>query len=69
MVEVFKTNIQDKTTAYLITEELCMLFPESKINFDLDDCDKILRVENEIVIPEEVVKILTYKGFFCEVLE
>jgi hypothetical protein len=69
MVEVFKTNIQDKTTVYLITEELSMLFPDSRINFDLDDCDKILRVESEIVIPEEVVKILTYKGFFCEVLE
>jgi len=69
MVEVFKTNIQDKTIAAKVTADLHELFPGGNINFDLDDCDKILRVENGIVVPEEVVKILNHKGFLCEVLE
>ena len=69
MVEVFKTNIHDKTTANNILADLYNHFPSFKINFDLDDCDKILRVESEKVVPEEVTKILNYKGFYCEVLE
>ncbi|HEY3249905.1 MAG TPA: hypothetical protein VGK25_02195 [Ignavibacteria bacterium] len=69
MVEVFKTNIQDKTTANKVTADLYNHFPGGKINFDLDDCDKILRIECERVNPEEVAKILHCKGFFCEVLE
>ena len=69
MVEVFKTNIQDKTTASKVKEDLYRHFPGYKINFDLDDSDKILRVESEKVIPEEVSKILNHNGYFCEVLE
>lgn len=69
MVEIFKTNINDKTIATKIARDLHSHFPGGKINFDLDDCDKILRVENESVIPHEVAKILKHKGFLCEVLE
>jgi hypothetical protein len=69
MVEVFKTNIRDKTTASIITAHLHEHFPGGRINFDLEDCDKILRVENENVCPEKVALILTRNGFACEVLE
>jgi hypothetical protein len=69
MVEVFKTNIEDKTAAMRIAAELNGYFPGGRINFDLDDCDKILRVESDNIIPEEVTNILTRKGFICEVLE
>lgn len=69
MVEVFKTNIQDKITANKIVAYLYEHFPESKINFDLDDCDKILRIESDKVIPEKIAQILNYQGFSCEVLE
>ena len=69
MVEVFKTNIHDKKTANKIVADLYEQFPSFKINFDLDDCDKILRVESDKVVPEEVTKILKHKGYVCEVLE
>lgn len=69
MVEVFKTNISDKTIANKIAEDLHSHFPGGKINFDLEDCDKILRVESDKVHPNEVTKILTHKGYLCEVLE
>lgn len=69
MVEVFKTNISDRTTANKVKADLYHLFPGFKINFDLDDCDRILRVESEHIIPEEVTRILNNKGFQCEMLE
>jgi hypothetical protein len=69
MVEVFKTNITDKTIADEVIHELQMVFPKGLINFDLDDCDNILRIENENVIPDFVSEVLMRKGFICEVLE
>lgn len=68
MVEVFKTNVEDKIIADKITAELQSMFG-GNINFDLDDCDKILRVENDEVIPEKISEVLAYKGFICEVLD
>jgi hypothetical protein len=69
MVEVFKTNIQDKTIAEKVAADLYRYFPGYKINFDLEDCDNILRIESEKIIPEEVTEILKHKGYVCEVLE
>jgi hypothetical protein len=69
MVEVFKTNIQDKDTAGKIREDLRRHFPGYKINFDLDDCDNILRVESELVVPRAVADIMIRNGFECKVLE
>jgi hypothetical protein len=69
MVEVFKTNIRDKATASIILSDLNSIFPGGRINFDLEDCDNILRVECEKVIPEKVSEILVRRGFLCEVLE
>jgi len=68
MVEVFKTNVEDKLIADKIAAELQSLFG-GNVNFDLDDCDKILRVESDEIIPEKISKVLTCKGFFCEVLD
>lgn len=69
MVEVFKTNVQYKETADKIVSELLQAFPGSIINFDLGDCDKILRVENEKDIFSNIIEILNVKGFMCEALE
>lgn len=45
-VEVFKTNVAHKKTAKVILAEIGVHQPEYKCNFDLDDCDKVLRIEN-----------------------
>jgi len=37
-------------------------------NFDLEDCDKILRVETEKVTPETVITLLKSQGFECSEL-
>lgn len=45
MTEIFKTNVQTEIEALLLTRLLGKIFSEAKINFDLEDCDKILRIE------------------------
>jgi len=69
MVEVFKTNVYEVEKSNLIFQKLHEHFPENKINFDLDDCDKILRVEGNNILPGKIVEILEEEGHFCEVLD
>ena len=47
MVEVFKTNVQKKAQSKMLLCILSEAFPSFKINFDLSDCDKVLRVEGD----------------------
>ncbi|MBP9926054.1 MAG: hypothetical protein KBF45_08660 [Cyclobacteriaceae bacterium] len=46
MVEIFKTHISKKNVARTLVKSLSMQFPDYKINIDLADCDKVLRVES-----------------------
>ena len=69
MIEVFKTNVQDSSEAEIIIKKLLEHFPEAKINFDLEDYDKILRIENNYIKPENIIKILNSFFFKCEILE
>jgi len=68
MVEVFKTNVEHKEIAEQISSALRTHFPFSKINFDLEDCDKILRIEDNQICIETIVELMNLKGFKCEVL-
>lgn len=69
MVEVFKTNVQEITEAQEIVALLRFHFPESRINFDLHDCDKILRIEARHVPARKVIDLVLQNGFFCDVLD
>jgi hypothetical protein len=46
MVEVFKTNVDNQVQAFRLSEAIHRAFPCYRANFDLDDCDRILRVES-----------------------
>ena len=69
MVEVFETDVQQIYQANIVLNELRKHFPESKINFDLDDCDKILRIEGLSFITDQVREVLSENGFKCRPLE
>jgi hypothetical protein len=69
MVEVFKTNVCDQWSAGELVELLCLHFPGCAINFDLEDCDKVLRIEGDHFFTDGLKKIVREKGFWCEVLE
>ncbi len=68
IVEVFKTNVEEVELSEHLIQQLAAQFPESIINFDMDDCDKILRVEATSVMPEKIIEILNSNGYSCEVL-
>ncbi len=69
MVEVFKTNVEEVSDASKIVTILLQYFPDSTINFDLDDCDKGLRIKGENFIPQKVMVIVKKTGFICDVLD
>lgn len=69
MIEIFKTNVQNKTQAKHIINLLKKVFSEAKINFDLNDCDKILRIDGSKKLhTQDIVKDLNKWGFKCEIL-
>lgn len=69
MVEVFKTNVQETEQARELVILLQQYFPHSKINFDLDDCDKVLRIEGNNFIGDKVMMFVKANGFYCNVLD
>ena len=69
MVEVFKTNVRLKKESMFLLNILLEIFPKYKIDFDLDDCDKILRIEGVVVQSGKVIKVLREQGFSCSVLQ
>lgn len=69
MVEIFKTDVWDQWDAERLIMVLNEHFPDYKINFDLDDCDKILRIEGENLLCDRIKMIVNEKGFLCEVLK
>ena len=69
MVEVFKTNVQRKTEVKRVVSFLCKAFPSLKINVDLADCDKVLRVEGDHMEPHRIMIVVQQQGFSCELLD
>jgi len=69
MVEVFKTNVQKKTQSKMLLCILSEAFPSFRINFDLSDCDKVLRVEGDDIEAVRIMILVKESGFSCEVLD
>ncbi|MEO8823520.1 MAG: hypothetical protein ABI366_08080 [Ginsengibacter sp.] len=68
MVEVFKTNVHEVEKSNIIFQKLQKHFPGNQINFDLEDCDKILRVEGTNILSEKIIEMLKEEGHSCEIL-
>lgn len=69
MVEIFKTDVQKQKNAKEIVAALAGIFPLYEINFDLKDCDKILRVAGENILPEKIIEVVCSNGYQCQVVE
>ena len=69
MVEAFKTNIQKKAQSKMLLGILSEAFPSVKINFDLSDCDKVLRVEGDNMEARRIMRLVKESGFKCEMLD
>ena len=69
MVEAFKTNVQKKAQSKMLLCSLSEAFPSFKINFDLSDCDKVLRVEGDNMEALRIMILVKECGFKCEILD
>ncbi|WP_419698204.1 hypothetical protein [Mucilaginibacter sp. NFX135] len=69
-VEVFKTDVNTRRYANKLLNQIHKTFKQYNANFDLDDCDKILRIQcNEDIIKSgTLISFLQVNGCFAEVL-
>ena len=66
-VNIFKTNVPDRLAATHIMLTLQQTFPGCKVNFDLDDCDRILRIESQqdLIVDAEIRLLMAENGYDC----
>jgi hypothetical protein len=69
-VEVFKTNVNTRRSANKLVNQIHKTFRHYSANFDLDDCDKILRIQcdEDVIRSGTLIIFLKDKGCFAEVL-
>lgn len=65
MIEIFKTNVTDKAMALRLIEHIHNTFQGYKANFDLLDCDNILRIQSSTGFIHCNVLIKFLKEFGC----
>ncbi|MOA08645.1 hypothetical protein D3C78_1284310 [compost metagenome] len=70
MVEVFKTNVSNPVHASKLIEQIRRNFVGYQASFDLEDCDRIMRVKstNDVVHAYQLIYFLKSLGFIAEVL-
>lgn len=70
MVEVFKTNVTERSHANMLIALIHQIFTHCRANFDLEDCDRILRVKcsTGIIQPLCFIELLKDFGFNAELL-
>lgn len=71
MVEVFKTTVEKQSQARLLVDLICLAFTGYRASFDLEDCDKVLRIscEGAAVCNASVIGLLESLGYEAAVLE
>jgi hypothetical protein len=68
MVEVFKTDVQQPETAQQLIACILSLFPGNRVNFDLHDCDNILRIEGDNFSAWQIIAAVNASGYRAELL-
>jgi hypothetical protein len=68
MIRVFKTTVTSNRIASAVAQDIRRIYPAAKVNFDLEDCDRVLRVEAHDVCDKTILALLLRKGHRCEEL-
>lgn len=70
MVEVFKTNVKEYPDAQKILAQIHAGFVGHKASFDLEDCDKILRIVSHdgTVQSDAIMGLIKKMGYNVSVL-
>ena len=65
---IFRTNIPNRMEFLRVKHSLSNSFPVLGCTIDLEDCDKVLRVECENIPVATIVQEVASQGFLCEEL-
>lgn len=68
MILIFKTNVSSRQEAGYVKSTLLKMDQHAKITFDLDDIDKVLRIESASCQCDFIQSKLAALGFQCEEL-
>jgi len=69
MIYIFKTSVKTKMQAKKLKPHISKLLSSEKWNFDLEDNDKILRIDGEENVVLRIIDLLNIHKFYCEELE
>ena len=66
---IFKTSIKNNSNINKLKPFIDKIVKDGRWNFDLEDCDKIFRVETSRNIGAQLISLFNINGFNCEELE
>ena len=69
MIFVFKTSVKTKIQIKKLKPHIDKILPNAKWNFDLEDIDKILRIDSGENIVLIIIDLLDIHNHSCEELE
>ena len=70
MIYIFKTTIPDQGVAEVLSEKFSLLLSGSSWSFDLEDCDRIFRLEAAHVGHVKLsTQLIIQMGYTCVELE
>ncbi|GAB2805858.1 hypothetical protein [Ferruginibacter profundus] len=69
MISVFKTSVKTNLQVKQLKPHIDSLLPNATWNFDLTDCDKILRIDGEDNVVLKIIDLLNRHNYYCEELE
>ena len=68
-VEVFKTDVANTEHANGLKNLIEISFVNCRVNFDLDDCDRILRIVHDGILQrDQLLELLRSNGCKAEIL-
>lgn len=70
-IEVFKTDVNDGIWAKMLKDQISNMFADYEVHFDLEDCDKVMRVKSTTgpIHRAMVINLLRNFGFRAEIMD
>lgn len=65
---IFKTNVEDKKHVRKLFRVFKAIQGILKWNVDLEDSDKVLRVEAVAIAPQAIEDVMNNAGYYCKEL-
>jgi hypothetical protein len=65
MIAVFRTGVRNQGDADYLMKIIKNQYRGYEINFDLEDCDHVLRIKGQEIKNKDIITLLRKEGFMC----